>query len=103
MKKKGLVIADDHRIVVEGLRRILEPEFDILGAVEDGRALIESVESLKQDADIADISMPLLNGIEASRTISANRPNMKIIVLTMHNDSTYVTASFNACANVYLV
>ena len=103
MKKKGILVADDHRIVVEGLRRILEPEFEILGAVEDGRALVESVERLKPDAVIADISMPLLNGLEAIRQIKANQPKMKVIVLTMHTDATYVTEAYNAGANAYLV
>src|SRR5687767_13074195 len=103
MKKKGILVADDHRIVVEGLRRILEPEFEILGAVEDGRALVESVERLKPDAVIADISMPLLNGLEAIRQIKVNQPKMKIIVLTMHTDATYVTEAYNAGANAYLV
>jgi DNA-binding NarL/FixJ family response regulator len=103
MKKKRILVADDHRIIVEGLRRILEPEYEVLGAVHDGRALVESVQRLKPDAVITDISMPLLNGMEAIRQIKLSDPRTKIIVLTMHTDAIYVTEAYEAGANAYVV
>jgi DNA-binding NarL/FixJ family response regulator len=69
MKRARVLLADDHGIVVEGLKSLLEPEFELVGAVQDGRALMEAAEQLRPDVIVADISMPMLNGIEAVRQI----------------------------------
>ena len=69
MNKARLLIADDHKIFVEGLKRLLTAEFDIAGVVEDGRELVAAAEKLRPDVIVADISMPMLNGIEAVRQI----------------------------------
>ena len=84
-----VLLADDHRIVAEGLRSLIEPEFELVGIVEDGRALIEATERLRPDVIVADISMPLLNGIEAMRQIEKVNRDVKVIILTMHSDVTY--------------
>jgi len=98
-----ILLADDHRIVAEGLRSLLEPEFELLGIVEDGRALVEAAEKLRPDVIIADISMPLLNGIEAVRQIRQNNKDVKVIFLTMHPDVTYAVSALDAGAQGYVL
>ena len=101
--KPRILIADDHRIVAEGLRSLLEPEFELVGIVEDGRALITATEKLQPDVIIADISMPLLNGIEAVRQIKKTNRNVKVIFLTMHPDVTYAVSALEAGALGYVL
>ena len=69
MRKARLLLADDHAIILDGLTRLLEPEFEVVGKAEDGRAMLEMSARLKPDVIIADISMPLLSGIEAVRQL----------------------------------
>jgi len=66
MKRPRVLLADDHTLVMDGLRRILEPECEVVGAVEDGRSLLAAAEELKPDIILLDISMPLLNGVDAA-------------------------------------
>jgi len=101
--KPRILLADDHRIVAEGLRSLLEPEFELVGIVEDGRALITATEKLQPDVIIADISMPLLNGIEAVRQIKKTNKDVKVIFLTMHPDVTYTVSALEAGALGYVL
>jgi len=103
MKKPRVLLADDHKIVAEGLRSLLEPEFDLVGAVEDGRALITAVEELQPDVAVVDVSMPKLNGIEAVRQIKQKNKRIKIVFLTMHPDVTYAASAFEAGASGYVL
>jgi DNA-binding NarL/FixJ family response regulator len=103
MKKARILLADDHRILAEGLRRLLEPEFDLVGIVDDGRTLLAAAEKLRPDVIVADISMPLLNGIEAVRQIKKTQGNIKIVFLTMHPDVTYAASAFEAGASGYVL
>jgi DNA-binding NarL/FixJ family response regulator len=103
MKKTRVLLADDHKIVLEGLRSLLEPEFELAGTVEDGRALVAAAEKLRPDVIVADISMPLLNGIEAVGQIKKTDPHMKVVFLTMHPDVTYATRAFEAGASGYVL
>ena len=103
MSKIRVLLADDHRIVLEGLRSLLEPEFEIVGTVEDGRALLKAAEKLRPDVVVADISMPLLNGIEAVRQIKEENDKIKVVFLTMHPDVTYATRAFEAGASGYVL
>ncbi len=104
MRRARVLLADDHRMVAEGLRSLLEPEFDLVGIVENGRALIEAVEQLRPDVIVADVSMPLLNGIEAVRQIKENQnKNIKVVFLTMHPDITYAVSAFEAGALGYVL
>ena len=68
MSKARVLLADDHTLVLEGIKKLLEPHFDLVGTVEDGRALLEAAKTLKPDVVLVDISMPLLNGIDAARS-----------------------------------
>jgi DNA-binding NarL/FixJ family response regulator len=103
MKRPRVLLADDHGIVVEGLKSLLDPEFDLVGAVQDGRALVEATEQLRPDVIVADISMPLLNGIEAVRQIRKKDKQVKVIFLTMHPDVTYAASAFEAGASGYVL
>jgi DNA-binding NarL/FixJ family response regulator len=98
-----ILLADDHRIVAEGIRSLIEPEFELVGIVEDGRALLIAAEKLKPDVIIADISMPLLNGIEAIRQLRKSNKDVRVIFLTMHPDVTYVVSAFEAGALGYVL
>ncbi|MEN6309459.1 MAG: response regulator transcription factor [Anaerohalosphaeraceae bacterium] len=89
MAKARILLADDHRIVLEGLKNLLEAEYEITEMVQDGHALIHEALRLKPDVIIADISMPSLNGIDAVRQIHKQGLVSKVIFLTMHNDAMY--------------
>jgi DNA-binding NarL/FixJ family response regulator len=103
MKKPRLLLADDHKIVLEGLRGILEPEFEIVGAVEDGRSLVAEAGRLKPDVVVADISMPGLNGMEAARQIRKVDERIKIVFLTMHADVSYAAGAFDTGASGFVL
>ena len=103
MRKIRVLLADDHKIVLEGLKSLLEPEFDLVGIVEDGRALVKEAERLHPDVIVADISMPLLNGIDAVRQIKKTDDRIKVVFLTMHPDVAYATMAFEAGASGYVL
>ena len=103
MKRARILIADDHNLLLEGYRLMLEPEFELAGSVEDGRALLAAAQTLKPDVILLDISMPLLNGIDAARQLSKSLPATKLIFVTMHGDADYVTEAFHAGASGYLL
>jgi DNA-binding NarL/FixJ family response regulator len=102
MKRPRVIVCDDHAILVEGLRGLLEPEFDLVGTAENGRALLAVAQNLKPDVVILDISMPELNGIEAARQLKKSNPNVKIVFLTMHLDVAFVTEAFRVGASGYV-
>jgi DNA-binding NarL/FixJ family response regulator len=103
MKKPRVLLADDHKIVLEGLRRVLEEDFELAGFAGNGHELIELARQLKPDVVVADISMPLLNGIDAARTLLEEDPKLKVVFLTMHPDQTYATRALNAGASGYVL
>jgi DNA-binding NarL/FixJ family response regulator len=103
MKKPTVLLADDHVVFAEGLRKILEPEFEVVDSVRDGRTMVSEVLRLKPDVILADIAMPLLNGIDAARQIRKTEPRAKIIFLTMHSDPIYAAEALDAGASGYLV
>jgi DNA-binding NarL/FixJ family response regulator len=103
MKKARLLLADDHRIVLEGLRGLLEPEFEITGAVADGPSLVAEARRLSPDVVVADISMPGLNGIEAARQIRAADERIRVVFLTMHADAGYAAGALEAGASGFVL
>ncbi len=103
MKRPRVLLADDHAIVIEGLRRVLEPGFEIVGEAADGRVLVAAAEKLRPDVIVADISMPLLNGIEAARQIRQIDRKVKIVFLTMHADVTYAAEALRAGGSAYVL
>jgi len=98
MSKTTVLLADDHKIVLEGLKGLLEDEYEIVGAVGDGRELLEQAQKLNPDVIVADVGMPMLNGIDAAGQIKKVRPNAKIVFLTMHQDAMYAKEAFDAGA-----
>jgi DNA-binding NarL/FixJ family response regulator len=101
--KARVLLVDDHAIFTEGLRTLLESEFSVVGAAQDGRAALRLVRDLKPDVVIMDISMPQLNGIDALRKIRKLDRRVKIVILTMHNEITYVREALEAGASAYVL
>jgi DNA-binding NarL/FixJ family response regulator len=103
MKRLRVLLADDHRMFLAGLRRLLEPTFEVVDTVEDGRALIAAAAKWNPDVIVTDISMPLLNGVEAARALAAAGCRAQLIFLTMHGDALYVKQAINAGASDYVL
>ena len=103
MAKIKILIADDHPIVAEGLRRMLEPTFELVAIVENGHEMVAAAKELKPDAIVADISMPLLNGIDAVSQIRSAGIHAKIIFLTMHSEANYARRALAAGASAYVL
>ncbi len=103
MKRIRVLLADDHKIVLDGLKSLLAPDFELAGAVEDGRALVAAAQNLHPDVIVVDISMPLLNGIDAVRQIKKLDPQVKVVFLTMHPDVTYAIRAFEVSASGYVL
>jgi DNA-binding NarL/FixJ family response regulator len=103
MNKARVLLADDHKIVAEGLRSLLEPEFDLVGIVEDGRELIAKAQKLHPDVIVADITMPSLNGIEAVEQLKKAGSNARVVFLTMHHDVMYANRAFEAGASGFVL
>ena len=103
--KYRIVIAEDHTILREGLKSLLtsHPEFEVVGEAEDGWEAIRSVETLKPDLVLTDLSMPRMNGMEAIREIKKISPTSKVLVLTVHKAEEYVLGTFQAGADGYLL
>jgi DNA-binding NarL/FixJ family response regulator len=103
MKRPRLLLADDHPLFLAGLQTLLEAEREIVGAVNDGRALVEAASRLKPEVIVLDIGLPLLNGIDAARQIKEEQPETKILFLTMHASLAYLKDALAAGASGYLL
>jgi len=103
MNKTTVLLADDHTIVAEGLRSLLEGEFELVGVVNDGRALLKAAKELGPDVIVADISMPLLNGLDATRQLKRDGATSKVVFLTMHAEAQLAAEAFRAGASGYLL
>lgn len=103
MPRTKVLLADDHAVVAQGLEALLKDTFDLAGVVHDGRALLKAVEDLRPDVVVTDISMPLLNGLDALRQIHARWPDVKVVVLTMHRETQLAVDAFRAGASGYVL
>ncbi|TSA02595.1 MAG: DNA-binding response regulator [Nitrospiraceae bacterium] len=103
MPKPRVLLADDHVLVLEGFRRILQEHYELVGTVGDGYALLAAAKTAQPDIVILDISMPLLNGIAATEQLKKICPTAKIIIVTMHADAEYVRSAFEAGASAYVL
>jgi DNA-binding NarL/FixJ family response regulator len=103
MRKPRVLLADDHRVVAEGLRGLLAPHFDVVGIVSDGRELLSAAKNLDPDVVVLDISMPSLNGIEAARQLRGAHTRAKLIFLTMHREVTFAARSLEAGASGFVL
>lgn len=98
MSKARILIADDHSILAEGLRGLLEPEFEVVGLVADGRELVSTARELRPDVIVADVTMPSLNGIEAAIQLRDLGVTARVVFLTMHRDVAYARRAMEAGA-----
>jgi DNA-binding NarL/FixJ family response regulator len=102
MRRPRVLLADDHPMMLEGLRKLLEPSCDVAGMVMDGHALLAAVERLRPDLVISDISMPDLDGLAATRRLRATHPGVRVLILSIHIEHSWVNAAFEAGASGYL-
>jgi DNA-binding NarL/FixJ family response regulator len=103
MTKPRVLLADDHRIVAEGLKGLLAEEFELVGIVEDGRAMVKAAGELQPDVIVADISMPNLNGIDALSLLKRENPAVRVVFLTMHRDLAYARRALEAGASGFVL
>jgi DNA-binding NarL/FixJ family response regulator len=103
INRSRILIADDHNLVAELCKRLLETEFDVVGVVSNGRALVRAAGELKPDAIVLDIAMPVLNGLDAGRQVKEMLPAVKLVYLTMNPDADVAAEAFRCGASGYLL
>ena len=103
MSRARVLLADDHRMVAEALKSLLETEFELLAVVEDGRQLVETARRVRPDVIVADITMPHLNGIDALTQMKHDNPDVRVVFLTMHKDAAYARRALEAGARGYVL
>ena len=103
MAPPRVMLADDHTILVEAFRKLLEPQYQVVGTVADGRALVEAAPKLKPDVIVVDIAMPLMNGLEAGLRLKELMPSVKLIFLTMNEDHDLAVDAIRSGASGYLL
>jgi DNA-binding NarL/FixJ family response regulator len=103
MKGPRVLLADDHQILVDALKELLEPTYEVVGCLRDGRALLNAAEKLRPDVVVLDIAMPHLNGLDAGRQLKKKMPAVKLVFLTMNEDPYMVGEAFRAGASAFLL
>lgn len=103
MKRPRILLADDHRMLADALKRILEPRCEVVGTVGDGRALLKAASTLNPEIVVLDIAMPQLNGLDAARQLKRAMPEIKLIFMTMNEEPDLVGEAFRAGASAYLL
>jgi DNA-binding NarL/FixJ family response regulator len=103
MKRPRVLLADDHQMLADALKSVIEPRCEVVGIVNDGRALLEAAAKLQPDIVVLDIGMPQLNGLDAGRLLKHSLPNAKLIFMTMLIDPYLVGESFRAGASAFLL
>ena len=103
MPRPRVMLADDHTILVEAFRKLLEPHYDVVGAVADGRSLLDVAPQLNPEVIILDIGMPLMNGLEAGLRLKEQMPNLKLVILTMNDDPDLAVEAMRCGASAYLL
>lgn len=103
ISRSRILIADDHTLVADLCKRLLEAEFDVVGTVGDGRALLQSAVDLKPDVIVVDVAMPILNGLDAGQQVKQMVPAVKLVYLTMNPDPEVAAEAFRRGASGYLL
>ena len=103
MKRARILVADDHSMILKGIKGLLEDQYEIVGVADNGKALLDAAARLKPDVVILDISMPILNGIDATREIRKTLPSTKVVVQTMHSNAVYLRKALEAGASAYVL
>jgi DNA-binding NarL/FixJ family response regulator len=103
MKHPRILLADDHQLLLDALKELLEPRYDVVGTVADGRELLKAAERLQPDVIVLDIAMPKLNGLDAARQLKQSMPSVKLVFMTMNEDPFLVGEAFRAGASAFLL
>jgi len=103
MKRPRIVLADDHKMVLDALKGVIEPEFEVVGTFGDGLALVEGAPSLNPSVIVLDIQMPTMNGLNAGRRVKQLMPTVRLIYLTMNQDPDMAAEAFRLGASAYLL
>ena len=103
MKRPRVLLADDHVLIAQALEHLLRAEFDIVGTVSDGRALLKAAGELRPDVAVVDIGMPLLNGLDAGEQLKALHPGIKVVFLTQNREPRFAAEAFRRNASGYLL
>lgn len=103
MRRTRVLLADDHQMLLDALKELLEPKYEVVGLVSDGRAVLKVAEKLGPDIIVLDIAMPQLNGLDAGRRLKQSMPGVKLIFMTMNEDPYLVGEAFRAGASAYLL
>ena len=103
MRKARVLLADDHRLLLQAFEKLLQPDFEVVGTVSDGRALLTAARELKPDVIVLDISMPLLNGMVAAERLKKMMPEVKLIFLTVNEDAGFASEAMRIGASGYLL
>ncbi len=103
MRRPRILLADDHVLMAEALKHLLQADFDVVGTVSDGRALLKAAAELHPELVVVDIGMPLLNGLDAGEQLKTLRPEIKVIYLTQNREPRYAVEAFRRKASGYLL
>jgi len=103
MRRPRVLLADDHRMLVDALKEVLEPRYEVVGSVSDGHTLLKVAERLRPDIIVLDIAMPQLNGLDAGRQLKQSMPGVKLIFMTMNEDPYLVGETFRVGASAFLL
>ena len=102
-KRSRILIADDHTLIAELCKRLLETDFDVIGTVSDGRSMVRAASELKPDVIVVDVAMPILNGLDAGQQVKEMLPGVKLVYLTMNPDAAVAAEAFERGASGYLL
>ena len=103
MSKAKILLADDHSLILEGIRKLIESQYEIVGVVDNGDALVRLAARTKPDLVLLDVSMPILNGIDAAREIKRLHPRVKLVFISMHSNAIYVRKALEVGASGYVL
>jgi DNA-binding NarL/FixJ family response regulator len=103
MPRPRVLLADDHQMLLDALKQMLEPRYEVVGMVRDGRALLEAAVRLQPDVVVVDIGMPQLNGLDAARQFKSSVPKAKLVFMTMNEEPDLVGEAFRAGASAFLL
>ncbi len=103
MRRARILLADDHRLLLEAFKKLLEPQFEVVGTARDGRVLLGAAQELKPDVIVLDMAMPQLNGLDAARRLKQMMPEVKLIFLTVNEDPDFASEAIRAGASGYVL
>ena len=102
MRRPRILLADDHQMLVDALKKVVEPKCEVVGTASDGRALLEAAARLRPEVVVLDIAMPLLNGLDAARHLKRTMPKVKLVFMTMNEEPDLVGRLFGGSFGVFV-